>query len=146
MNNKHKKQLGHAIKSNMMGEKISWFLGQMDEGRTEPLEPQEFIDMMDEFLQRFDEELEQIKIKQSISKNRSNQHFARESAIKMTMEREAGEFNGGGMEFLNLCDPVKFKSLMDWDGNAINIQHLKFELVSRGNLEKLKTKGEMDTE
>lgn len=145
MNNKHKKQLGHAIKSNLLGEKLSWFLGQIDEGRTE-LSPDEFIGLMDEFLHRFDEELEQIKIKQSISKNRSNQHFARENAIKMTVERETGEFNGGGMEFLNLCDPIKFKSLIDWDGNAINIQHLKMELISRGSLERLKAKGEMDAE
>lgn len=146
MNNKHKKQLGHAIKSNMMGEKLSWFLGQIEEDRAEPLTPQEFIDLIDEYLHRFDDELEQIKIKQSISKNRSTQHFARESAIKMTLDREVGEFNGGGMEFLNLCDPIKFKSLMDWDGNAINIQHLKFELISRGSLERLKAKGEMDIE
>lgn len=146
MNNKHKKQLGHAIKSNLVGEKLSWFLSQIDDDREEPLSPDEFIDFMDEFLHRFDEELEQIKIKQSISKNRSNQHFARESAIKMTMERESGEFNGGGMEFINLCDPIKFKSLMDWDGNAINIQHLKMELISRGSLERLKAKGEMVTE
>lgn len=64
----------------------------------------------------------------------------------MTLERETGEFNGGGMEFLNLYDSVKFKSLMDWDGNAINIQHLKFELISRGSLERLQAKSTMETE
>lgn len=67
MNNKPKKQLGHAIKSNMIGEKLTWFIEHIEEGRTEPLSPPEFIDLMDEFLHRFDEEVEQIKIKQSIS-------------------------------------------------------------------------------
>lgn len=39
---------------------------------------------------------------------------------------------------LNLCDPIKFKSLLDWDGSAINVQHLKFELISRNMLQKLR--------
>lgn len=49
------------------------------------------------YLQRFEDEIEQINLKQSISKNRSNQHASRLSAIKMTMEREVAEYNGGGI-------------------------------------------------
>lgn len=42
------------------------------------------------------------------------------------------------LELLNLCDPVKFKSLLDWDGSAINVQHLKVELISKNMLQRLK--------
>lgn len=42
-------------------------------------------------------------------------------------------------ELLNLCDPVKFKSLLDWDGSALNVQHLKLDLVSHKMLQRLKS-------
>ncbi|XP_004524973.1 translation machinery-associated protein 16 homolog [Ceratitis capitata] len=138
-NNKHKARMGHAIKSNIMGEKLSWFLGHIDEDRTQPLMPQEFEDLIALYLKRFDEELAQIALKQSISKNRSKQHAAREDVIRITLEKERSEYQTGGMELLNLCDPVKFKSLMDWDGSALSVQHLKLDLVSYKMLQSLKT-------
>lgn len=138
-NNKHKARMGHAIKSNIMGEKLNWFLGKIDEDRTKPLTPQEFEEFVALYLKRFDEELAQIALKQSISKNRSKQHAAREDVIKITLERERNEYQSGGMELLNLCDPVKFKSLMDWDGSALNVQHLKLDLVSYKMLQRLKS-------
>lgn len=96
-NNKHKSRLGHAIKSNLTGEKLSWFLGHIDEERKEPLTPKEFEDLMTLYLQRFDEELEQIALRQSISKNRAKQHVAREDVIKITLEKEKSEYYGGGI-------------------------------------------------
>ncbi|XP_065364250.1 translation machinery-associated protein 16 homolog [Calliphora vicina] len=137
-NNKHKQRLGHAIKSNLMGEKLSWFLDHIEEGRTHPLTPHEFEELIDLYLKRFDEELEQIALKQSISKNRSNQHAARKDVITITLERENGEYKAGGMMLLNLCDPIKYKSLLDWDGSGINVQHLKLELISYNMLQRLK--------
>lgn len=49
------------------------------------------------YLKRFDDEVEQINLKQSISKNRSNQHASRLSIIKMTLDRENAEYNGAGI-------------------------------------------------
>ncbi|XP_005182728.2 translation machinery-associated protein 16 homolog [Musca domestica] len=137
-NNKHKQRLGHAIKSNLMGEKLTWFLEHIEEGRKHPLTPVEFEELIELYLKRFDEELEQIALKQSISKNRANQHKARQDVIKITLEKEINEYKAGGMEMLNLCDPFKFKSLLDWDGSAINVQHLKLDLVSHNMLQRLK--------
>ncbi|XP_030376605.1 translation machinery-associated protein 16 homolog [Scaptodrosophila lebanonensis] len=137
-NNKHKLRLGHAIKSNITGEKLSWFVEHIDEGRTEPLTPQEFENLIAIYLQRFDGELEQIALKQSIGKHRANQHAARKDIITITLEKERNEYQSGGLELLNLCDAVKFKSLMDWDGNALSIQHLKLDLVSHNMLQRLK--------
>ena len=97
MNNKHKLRMGHAIKSNILGEKLTWFLEQLDSDRTEPLTPDEFRNMIEIYLKRFDAEIEEIKLKQSISKNRINQHIARENVLRFTLERERNEFNGGGM-------------------------------------------------
>ncbi|XP_064556293.1 translation machinery-associated protein 16 homolog [Drosophila montana] len=137
-NNKHKVRLGHAIKSNLMGEKLSWFLGHIDEGRTTPLNPQEFENLIALYLQRFDEELAQIALKQSIGKHRANQHAARRDVINITLEKERNEYQSGGMEMLNLCDAAKFKALLDWDGSALSVQHLKLDLVSHNMLQRLK--------
>lgn len=49
------------------------------------------------YLARFAEEIETIKLKQSISKNRVNQHANRLSILEMNIEREKGEFNGAGI-------------------------------------------------
>lgn len=76
---------------------MAWFLEKIDEGRTEPLTPEEFEQLIENYLQRFDEELKEISLKRSISKNRNNQHFARENAIKMTLEKEQNDYRGGGM-------------------------------------------------
>lgn len=130
--------MGHAIKSNITGEKLSWFLGQIDEGRTEPLRPQELEDLIELYFTRFDEELEQINLKQSIGKHRANQHAARKDVITMTLEKERNEFRTGGLELMNLCDPLKLKMLRDWDGSALSVQHLKLDLVSYNMLQRLK--------
>ncbi|XP_067634976.1 translation machinery-associated protein 16 homolog [Eurosta solidaginis] len=137
-NNKHKARMGHAIKSNIMGEKLCWFLDHIDEKRTEPFTPQEFEDLIVLYLKRFDEELSQIAIKQSISKNRAKRYAAREDVIKITLEKERNEYQSGGMELLNLCEPTKFKSLMEWNGNALTVQHLKLDLVSHNMIQRLK--------
>ncbi|XP_017483152.1 PREDICTED: translation machinery-associated protein 16 homolog [Rhagoletis zephyria] len=121
-----------------MGEKLSWFLEHIEEGRSDPLTPQEFEDLMALYLRRFDGELAQIALKHSISKNRSKQHAAREGVIRITLEKERNEYQSGGMELLNLCDPLKFKSLIDWDGSALSVQHLKLDLVSFNMLQRLK--------
>ena len=41
------------------------------------------------------------------------------------------------LEFLNLCDPEKFKMFTSWDGNALNLQHIKLERISKKQLLKM---------
>lgn len=134
INNREKTKLGYAAKANILGEKFAWFTEAL-EGKDEPLTPEEFLTTIQNYLQRFDEELEQIKLKQSISKNRSHQHFSRESAIKMTLEKETRDFQGGGIQFMDLCDRQQFLSFKAWDGNALSLQHFKMELISQKFIE-----------
>lgn len=60
----------------------------------------------------------------------------------MTLDREMVEFNGAGVELMNLCDPIKFKSFDSWDGNSVNLQHLKVDRISKKFLEDLSIHGE----
>lgn len=55
----------------------------------------------------------------------------------MTLEREKGEYNGAGIELLNLCEPEKFKTFISWDGNSVNLQHFKLERISKKFLDDL---------
>ena len=103
-------KMGHAAKANIVGKKLAWFANQL-ENRTDPLKPKEFEELIDVYLKRFDEELDQIKMIQSMNKKRATQHASRESVIKMTLEKEVGDFNGGGMELPNLCDPIEFQRI-----------------------------------
>lgn len=124
-------------------------------------------------MNRFSDEIETINLKQSISKNRTNQHASRLAVIKMSMEREKGEFEGAGIgmemkknisilfpnclrlsltnhsfisftELMDLCDPEKFKQFISWDGDSINIQHLKIERIGRKYLQNLDESTKME--
>lgn len=135
INNREKIKLGHAAKANVVGKKLAWFAERL-EGRQNPLSQPEFEALIDGYLQRFDKELEQIKIVQSIGKHRATQHAAREAVIKTTVETEKLNFNsGGGIELPDLCDATNFKLFQEWDGSAGSIQHLKLKFVSRKSLQ-----------
>lgn len=49
------------------------------------------------YLERFDEEMEQINIIQGISARKSNQHAPRESAIRLTLQKERTDFETCGI-------------------------------------------------
>ncbi|KAG4071973.1 hypothetical protein HA402_006134 [Bradysia odoriphaga] len=132
-NNRSKIKLGHAVKSNILGEKFIWFTEALAD-RTTPLSKTEFDELISIYLKRFDDEVEQINLKQSISKNRSNQHASRLSIIKMTLERENAEYSGAGIELMDLTDAVKFENFKNWDGNSINLQHFKLDRICKKQL------------
>lgn len=135
--------MGHAIKSNMLGDLLAWF-GERTEEHTDALSPAEFETLIVEYLDRFEAELGQIKMKHEIHKNRAKQHLNRENVIRMTRDRERDEFKTCGLEIMDLCDKEVFKSFKNWDGNAVNIQHLKFIRVSKKYLDDLKKLSQMD--
>ncbi|KAJ6626131.1 Translation machinery-associated protein 16 like [Pseudolycoriella hygida] len=133
-NNRTKIKFGHAVKSNILGEKFIWFTEAVGD-RMIPLSKSELDELITTYLKRFDDEIEQINLKQSISKNRSNQHASRLSIIQMTLERETSEYNGAGIELMDLTDAAKFENFKKWDGNSVNLQHLKLDRISKKYLQ-----------
>uniref|UniRef100_A0A336LRC8 CSON013017 protein n=1 Tax=Culicoides sonorensis TaxID=179676 RepID=A0A336LRC8_CULSO len=140
--NRQLKKFGNAAKMNVQGKQLFWFYEQIEDIEG-PLTPDMYKELIQAYLARFDEELEQINIKHTLNKKRSNQHASRESVIKITLEKEVSDFNGGGLELPNLCDPVEFKHFQDWDGDASKIQHLKLHFVSKKWLESLNKEDKM---
>lgn len=98
------------------------------------------------FFHRFDDEFEQISLKMQINKKRSNQHFSRESTLKLNLEKDIANFKAGGIELPDLCDPVAFKKFKDWDGFSHNIQHLVTRFISKDYLDGLKAEKLAETQ
>lgn len=69
---KNQNKLGTHIKHNLIGEKIMWFKERVPEGCT-VLNKGQVLELIELYLARFDEELEQIALKNSIGKH----HFLR---------------------------------------------------------------------
>lgn len=58
--------------------------------------------------------------------------------IRINLEKDISNFNAGGIELPDLCDPVAFQKLKNWDGNSHNNQHLTIRFISKGYLDSLK--------
>jgi hypothetical protein len=52
------------------------------------------------YFQRFDDELEQIKMKNSIGKRNIGQNFSREKSIEITLKGEQNEYETSGLGIL----------------------------------------------
>ncbi len=79
--------------------KLLWF---KDVINTEPTKLNFTLEEVHRFIElyshRFDEELEQIHVKNSIGKRQNNgQHFSREKSIQMTLEQEKNEYETSGL-------------------------------------------------
>lgn len=88
------------------------------------------------------------------------------------MEREKSEYEGAGIgsftnsllilyylnhgflqcsclfsyitELMDLCDSQKFKQFISWDGDSVNLQHLKLDRISRKYLLNLEASNKME--
>ena len=54
------------------------------------------------YLQRFEDELEQISIKHSIGTHRKDQHAVRKKNIELLMEQERAEYDGPGFGTIHI--------------------------------------------
>ncbi|KAL7021182.1 hypothetical protein ACKWTF_011788 [Chironomus riparius] len=133
---------GFAAKANILGKKLSYFAEQVEhfEQDKKCLTPDEFQEIIEKYFHRFDDELEQIKLKTQVNKKRQNQHANRESIIKMSLDKDMKNFSAGGIELVDLTDPVNFEKFKNWDGNSHNIQHMELKFISKKYLKQLKEK------
>lgn len=75
---------------------MKWFQDQLEES-LEICTTSGIQELILKYLGRFDEELEQIKLKHSIGNRKNRQHASREDIIKMTVKREFEEYNTCGI-------------------------------------------------
>lgn len=126
-------KLGTHIKQNLLGEKILWFKERIP-ADCAVLTKEQVLQLIEIYLARFDEELEQIALKNSIGHRKNRQHASREDIINITKKRDAEEFDGCGIEMPDLLDAHQVKLLREWNGELRFVQNFKLKRVARKHL------------
>ncbi|XP_018580161.1 translation machinery-associated protein 16 homolog [Anoplophora glabripennis] len=125
-----KSKLVGNIKLNLLGEKVLWFQQNLDP-ECKKCSPRDVEVLVSNYLARFNEELEQIRLKHSIGDRKNRQHASREDIIKLTVKREIEEYNTCGIEIPNILDPVQFDLLKTWNGELRYLQNFKLRRFSK---------------
>lgn len=130
---REQKKLGTHIKQNVTGEKILWFKERIPENCT-VLTKEQVLELIKTYLARFDEELEQIMLKNSVGLRKSRQHASREDIINITKKREIEEFETCGIEMPDLMDQLQMEVLRKWNGELRFLQNFKLRRVAKKHL------------
>ncbi|XP_059054763.1 translation machinery-associated protein 16 homolog [Achroia grisella] len=126
-------KLGTHIKQNIIGEKIMWFKERLPEECT-VLNKKQTLQLIETYLSRFDEELEQITLKNSVGQRKNRQHASREDIINITKKNEHEEFETCGLEMPDLMDQRQMEVLKSWNGELRFLQHFKLRRIARKQL------------
>lgn len=127
------KKLGTHIKQNMTGEKIIWFQERIPEDSS-VLTKEQVLELIQTYLARFDDELEQITLKNSIGQRKNRQHAGREDIINITKKRELDEFETCGIELPDLMDQQQMEILRKWNGELRFLQNFKLKRFAKKHL------------
>ncbi|XP_014207536.1 translation machinery-associated protein 16 [Copidosoma floridanum] len=130
------------LKQSLIADKLLWFQKNMDSSVC-PYTVELTTALVEKYMARNDEELEQINIKRSIGVHRNKQHIGREQAINMTKERERNDFESCGLEIPDILNISQCSMLQKWNGDLKLIPAFKFCHFKKRQLEdKLKKKQE----
>ncbi|XP_053475633.1 translation machinery-associated protein 16 [Ictalurus furcatus] len=127
-----------AQRLNLIREKLSWFQSQLDSGKVE-YSKQDACEIIERYLHRFDGELEQIELANSIKGRQGRLHFSRETVIKQTMERERAQYEGNGFEIPDIINSKHLKTFREWNGDLKKLPNIKMRKVSAKGPEKKNT-------
>lgn len=132
-----------SLKLEVLAEKLLWF-----KERLEKLDPEkkvltksDFGSLVQEYLQRFDSELEQIDIVRSVGKRQGNPHSSRENAVKLTIEREKRQIDEGSFEVPHVFNAKNLAFFRAWNGEIKYVKNIKLSKISSKDLEKESTEG-----
>nr|CAD7446406.1 unnamed protein product [Timema bartmani] len=158
---REKTKLVHHMKQNLLGEKLIWFRDNLEPGAA-AYTPQLVVQLIDKYLKRFSDELEQIKLKHSVgNRGKSRQHASREDIIRLTVLRDEEEFATCGLGIVqlpsrftqvffltlrlttqvpDLLNPKQLQLLRSWSGELRYIQNLRLVRLHRRGLKELASK------
>ncbi|XP_077505805.1 translation machinery-associated protein 16 [Amblyomma americanum] len=113
-----KKDLALKLKTKL--QKLAWFRENLaDVVPTGPLTPSDLGALIEKYFQRFSSEIEHVNNIQQIRGN-VTQFSGRLDAIKMTLDKEIGDYTSCGIEVPDLLSPESFKSFIEWDGQDVS--------------------------
>nr|XP_060634736.1 translation machinery-associated protein 16 [Anolis sagrei ordinatus] len=137
-----------AVRLSVVGEKLLWFQSHLDPNRMEYTK-QDACELLESYLQRFCDELEQIELRNSIKGRKARQHSARETFIRQTMERERQLYEGYGLEIPDIVNSKHLKMFRDWDGDLKKLPNIKMRKITNqdalcSTMEKTSEEAEID--
>ncbi|KAL4240991.1 translation machinery-associated protein 16 [Mactra antiquata] len=113
-----------VIKQEQLQQRLIWYQDNMDPQKS-AYTKHEVAELTLEYLERFSEELEQIGIVNNIGNRQTKQHQARETAIKITQEKEKHEFKTVGIEVPDLINGKSFEYFRNWTGEINFLPQIK---------------------
>ncbi|XP_051559679.1 translation machinery-associated protein 16 [Myxocyprinus asiaticus] len=126
---KEKLKSEKAQRLNVIGEKLLWFQNQLDPNKAEYTK-HDACEIIERYLHRFDEELEQIELANSIKGRQGRQHGSREAVIKQTVERERAQYEGNGFEIPDIINSKHLKIFREWNSDLKKLPNIKMRKVS----------------
>ncbi|ESP03902.1 hypothetical protein LOTGIDRAFT_212070 [Lottia gigantea] len=118
-------------------DKFLWFQQNMDEEKL-VFSKKELTDLVLKYMDRFEEEIEQISIVNSIGcrANSKNQHASRLDSIKFTQDKEENEFSSTGLEVPNLMKKGNVELFKAWGGEMRYFSNIVKIKISKRDAEK----------
>ncbi|XP_072240970.1 translation machinery-associated protein 16 [Leuresthes tenuis] len=123
-----------ATRLSNTGEKLLWFQSQLDPTKTNYTR-KDACDIIERYLCRFDEELEQIELVNGIKGRQGRLHGAREAVIKQTIERERVQYETIGLEIPDVINAKHLKTFREWSGDLKKLPNIKMRKVSNKGLD-----------
>nr|XP_033797658.1 translation machinery-associated protein 16 isoform X2 [Geotrypetes seraphini] len=118
-----------ALRLSLIGEKLQWFQNHLDSSKREYTK-KEACDLIERYLHRFDGELEQIELHNSIKSRQGRQHNSRETVIRQTIERERLLYEGPGTEIPDLLNAKHLKVFREWNADLKKLPNIKMRKLS----------------
>ncbi|XP_030048538.1 translation machinery-associated protein 16 [Microcaecilia unicolor] len=123
-----------ALRLSLVGEKLQWFQSHLDTSKREYTK-KEACDLIERYLHRFDGELEQIELHNSIKGRQGRQHFSRETVIRQTIERERLLYEGPGIEIPDLLNAKHLQVFREWNSDLKKLPNIKMrKLTARSSV------------
>ncbi|XP_075705780.1 translation machinery-associated protein 16 [Rhinoderma darwinii] len=122
-----------ALKLSIIREKLEWFQSHLDPNKMEYTK-NEACELIESYLHRFDTELEQIELHNSIRGRQARQHGSRETVIKQTIERERRLYDGYGMEIPDIVNVKHLNTFREWDLDLKKLPNIKMRKFSVSDL------------
>ncbi|XP_027722668.1 translation machinery-associated protein 16 [Vombatus ursinus] len=113
-----------ALRLTIIGEKLQWFQSHLDPDKREYTK-KDACELIESYLHRFNSELEQIELQNSIKGRQGRRHFPREAVIKQTMERERKLYEGYGVEIPDIVNTKHLRTFREWDGDLKKLPNIK---------------------
>ena len=127
----------------ILGDKLLWFHDNLqvlfESEDKKSVTANEMNELIEAYINRNEDELEQIILKNSIGSGqfkKRNQYSSRKDAIDFSKKIESEEFNGCGLEVPDLFDENNLMKFLEWNGELRFVQNFTLKRYTKTFLEK----------